>query len=222
MLPVCCNRLENAVKPQLVVSLPVLAKSCNRLENAVKPQQLGGAIFNALRCNRLENAVKPQLCQVKAFSDVDRQEIVKNEAIASYLANIGNEKLKQTIMESSAFEAVKDDIIAQFLATFNNWEDLSEEAVRQWVDAYDDQLETQSQLNEDEDIKRDIIKLVSNGISNAYSSDRMKEYHLECTRDLINSWLAQKAENRKQAGNFTAAIVEAKRKTGVAVEKIIH
>lgn len=161
-------------------------------------------------------------CQVKAFSDVDRQEIVKNEAIASYLANVGNEKLKQTIMESNAFEAVKDDIIAQFLATFNNWEDLSEEAVRQWVDAYDDQLETQSQLNEDEDIKRDIIKLVSNGISNAYSSDRMKEYHLECTRDLINSWLAQKAENRKQAGNFTAAIVEAKRKTGVAVEKIIH
>ncbi|MCT6888023.1 hypothetical protein, partial [Bartonella apis] len=80
---------------------------------------------------------------MKAFSGVDRQEIVKNEAIASYLANIGNEKLKQTIMESSAFEAVKDDIIAQFLATFNNWKDLSEEAVRQWVDAYDDQLETQ-------------------------------------------------------------------------------
>ena len=78
------------------------------------------------------------------------------------------------------------------------------------------------QCAEDEDIKRDIIKLVSNGISNAYSSDWMKEYHLECTRDLINSWLEQKTENRKQARNFTAAIVDVKRKTGVTVEKIIH
>ena len=50
----------------------------------------------------------------------------------------------------------------------------------------------------------------------------MKEYHLECTRDLINSWLAQKTENRKQARKFAAAIVDAKRKTGVTVEKIIH
>lgn len=193
-----------------------------------KKEGSGGALvrrFLAFYTGNVGTTEKLRLvpyCQVKAFSDVDRQEIVKNEAIASYLANIGNEKLKQSIMDSSSFDAVKDDIIAQFLATFNNWEDLSEDAVRQWVDDYDEKLEIQSQLNEDEDIKRDVIRFVSNGISNAYSSDKMKEYHLDCTRNLINSWLTQKAENRKQTGNLNITIATAKYKTDVAVQKIIH
>ena len=34
-----CNRLENAVKPQLLPATADEIADCNRLENAVKPQQ---------------------------------------------------------------------------------------------------------------------------------------------------------------------------------------
>ena len=56
----CCNRLENAVKPQLLNSTIGSKQSCNRLENAVKPQLSLLAARLIFRCNRLENAVKPQ------------------------------------------------------------------------------------------------------------------------------------------------------------------
>ena len=57
----CCNRLENAVKPQLREYLDALGFSCNRLENAVKPQPIWEGVQMSESCNRLENAVKPQL-----------------------------------------------------------------------------------------------------------------------------------------------------------------
>ena len=56
-----CNRLENAVKPQLFDVPENAVQSCNRLENAVKPQRLCHLGNSGRRCNRLENAVKPQL-----------------------------------------------------------------------------------------------------------------------------------------------------------------
>ena len=37
-----CNRLENAVKPQLALAFALNKQGCNRLENAVKPQQNAG------------------------------------------------------------------------------------------------------------------------------------------------------------------------------------
>ena len=62
-MDVGCNRLENAVKPQLPKLKRIVVFGCNRLENAVKPQpSLGFSVFPC-RCNRLENAVKPQLPQ---------------------------------------------------------------------------------------------------------------------------------------------------------------
>ena len=56
-----CNRLENAVKPQLAGTRDNAQASCNRLENAVKPQQMNDSHAKEIGCNRLENAVKPQL-----------------------------------------------------------------------------------------------------------------------------------------------------------------
>ena len=56
----CCNRSENAVKPQRRQDVPSHHFCCNRLENAVKPQRLLPLITLATCCNRLENAVKPQ------------------------------------------------------------------------------------------------------------------------------------------------------------------
>ena len=56
----CCNRLENAVKPQRIRPLLSLERCCNRLENAVKPQHYLGSWEWNRSCNRLENAVKPQ------------------------------------------------------------------------------------------------------------------------------------------------------------------
>ena len=55
-----CNRLENAVKPQLDAKPDDKEKSCNRLENTVKPQQVLKHGPRKTCCNRLENAVKPQ------------------------------------------------------------------------------------------------------------------------------------------------------------------
>ena len=40
-----CNRLENAVKPQLPDNAYPAQTCCNRLENAVKPQQNGSKIL---------------------------------------------------------------------------------------------------------------------------------------------------------------------------------
>ncbi len=59
-MDISCNRLENAVKPQLIVSDIFANARCNRLENAVKPQHLVVVICFTNSCNRLENAVKPQ------------------------------------------------------------------------------------------------------------------------------------------------------------------
>ena len=56
----CCNRLENAVKPQPALVICSFARRCNRLENAVKPQLPPQRRPQHHRCNRLENAVKPQ------------------------------------------------------------------------------------------------------------------------------------------------------------------
>ena len=55
-----CNRLENAVKPQLAFCVFLACSGCNRLENAVKPQPLRWYNAKPYDCNRLENAVKPQ------------------------------------------------------------------------------------------------------------------------------------------------------------------
>ena len=55
-----CNRLENAVKPQLWKPDAVPIRCCNRIENAVKPQQNAAHASSSACCNRLENAVKPQ------------------------------------------------------------------------------------------------------------------------------------------------------------------
>ena len=55
-----CNRLENAVKPQRQRRRYAWRAGCNRLENAVKPQLSGYNFFGGEHCNRLENAVKPQ------------------------------------------------------------------------------------------------------------------------------------------------------------------
>ena len=57
---ICCNRLENAVKPQHASRRSVSGASCNRLENAVKPQHHVQHVEGVVGCNRLENAVKPQ------------------------------------------------------------------------------------------------------------------------------------------------------------------
>lgn len=159
-------------------------------------------------------------CQVKSFSDTERQEIVRNEAIASYLANVGGEKFNQTIKNSSAYETVENDIISQFFSSFENWEDLTEETVRKWVDEYDDRLERESQLNEDEDIKRDIVRIVTNNLAQSYSSNNMREGHIRCVDGLIDLWLSQKRENRRQEKNVNAAILLAREKTAMAVKKI--
>lgn len=161
-------------------------------------------------------------CQVKMFSDTERQNIVRNEAIASYLTNVGSEKLTQTIMDSSAYETVKNDIIAQFFSTFGKWDDLSEETVRQWVDDYDERLEQESQLNEDEDIKRDIVRIVTNNLAQSYSSSNMREQHIRCVDELIDLWLLQKKKNRQQEENVNLAILTAREKTKIAVQKIIN
>ena len=174
--------------------------------------------------------------QVKKFSDAERDDIARNEAVAQRLASSTSAEV-QAAVEPFLRDAIREarlaagqaltpadaceDLIDKFLfyARAMKWQ-VSTAQLRRWLDSYDDearkQLEERSAQRAAEAGAGAVTRAAESVVRNAAADSRLAKRHMDLVASIVAAWKSANVEGAGEGGVARRTAVVARGKTGKA------